>query len=231
MLRRAHRWVGRVGNGLGRLLDLLCSLLGDGPLGDGRLLGDCLRGGGHLGDGGLDGRLLGGELLGDDGLLGGGLLGGDLLLHNDVVLDAERLGEGECARVRRGRRDDDDPGVQTRTSAMMRREGGDDHARMREAQASDSLAMATRPAKIRLICLRRFFFLHDFDTSSSTSMCRLSGGLETVLAGAGFSISLAASSATASSATGAAAADTADLMAASSVANSSATTASSEAAS
>ena len=123
---------------------------------------------------------------------------------------------------------------------MMRREDGDDHARMREAQASDSLAMATRPAKIRLICLRRFFFLHDFDSSSSTSMCRLSGGLETVLAGAGFSISLAASSATASSATGAssatasAAADTsaaADLMVASSVADSSATTASSEAAS
>ena len=76
---------------------------------------------------------------------------------------------------------------------MMRREDGDDHARMKEAKASDSLAMATSPAKIRLICLRRFFFLHDFDSSSSTSMCRLSGGLETVLAGAGFSISLAAS--------------------------------------
>ena len=29
MLRRAHRWVGRVGNGLGRLLDLLGSLLGE----------------------------------------------------------------------------------------------------------------------------------------------------------------------------------------------------------
>ena len=86
---------------------------------------------------------------------------------------------------------------------MMRREGGDDHARMKEAKASDSLAMATSPAKTRLICLRRFFFLHDFDSSSSTSMCRLSGTagsgvLETVLAGAGFSISLAASSATAS---------------------------------
>merc|ERR1712091_629572 len=64
MLRRAHRWVGRVGNGLGRLLDLLGSLLGDGRLGDGRLLG-----GGHLGGGGLDGRLLGGGgLLGDGGL-------------------------------------------------------------------------------------------------------------------------------------------------------------------
>ena len=69
MLRRAHRWVGRVGNGLGRLLDLLGSLLGDG--------------------------LLGGGLLGDDGLLGGGLLGGGLLLHDDVVLDAARLREGE----------------------------------------------------------------------------------------------------------------------------------------
>ena len=79
MLRRAHRWVGRVGNGLGRLLDLLGSLLGDGLLGDGRLLGDCLRGGGHLGGGGLDGRLL----------------GGGLLLHNDVVVDAARLREGE----------------------------------------------------------------------------------------------------------------------------------------
>ena len=78
MLRRAHRWVGRVGNGLGRLLDLLGSLLGDGLLGDGRLLGDCLRGGVHLGGGGLDGRL-----------------GGGLLLHNDVVVDAARLREGE----------------------------------------------------------------------------------------------------------------------------------------
>ena len=94
MLRRAHRWVGRVGNGLGRLLDLLGSLLGDGLLGDGRLLGDCLRGGGHLGGGGLDGRLLGGGLLGDDGLLGGGLPGDGLLLHDDVV-DAARLREGE----------------------------------------------------------------------------------------------------------------------------------------
>ena len=64
MLRRAHRWVGRVGNGLGRLLDLLGSLVGDG-------------------------------LLGDGGLLGGGLLGGGLLLHNDVVVDAARLREGE----------------------------------------------------------------------------------------------------------------------------------------
>ena len=91
MLRRAHRWVGRVGNGLGRLLDLLGSLLGDGLLGDGRL-GDGRRGGGHRG---LDGRLLGGELLGDDGLLGGSLLSGGLLLHNDVVVDAARLREGE----------------------------------------------------------------------------------------------------------------------------------------
>ena len=90
MLRRAHRWVGRVGNGLGRLLDLLGSLLGDGLLGDGRLLG-----GGHLGGGGLDGRLLGGGLLGDDGLLGGGLPGDGLLLHDDVVVDAARLREGE----------------------------------------------------------------------------------------------------------------------------------------
>ena len=96
MLRRAHRWVGRVGNGLGRLLDLLGSLLGDGLLGDGRLLGGGLLGdGGHLGGGGLDGRLLGGGLLGDDGLLGGGLLSGGLLLHNDVVVDAARLREGE----------------------------------------------------------------------------------------------------------------------------------------
>lgn len=69
MLRRAHRWVGRVGNGLGRLLDLLGSLLGDGLRGDGRL--------------------------GDDGLLGGGLPGDGLLLHNDVVVDAARLREGE----------------------------------------------------------------------------------------------------------------------------------------
>ena len=96
MLRRAHRWVGRVGNGLGRLLDLLGSLLGDGlHLGDGRLGDGRLLGGGHLGGGGLDGRLLGGGLLGDDGLLGGGLLGGGLLLHNDVVVDAARLREGE----------------------------------------------------------------------------------------------------------------------------------------
>ena len=80
MLRRAHRWVGRVGNGLGRLLDLLGSLLGDDLLGDGRL-GDCLRGGGHLGGGGL----------------GGGLLGGG-------GLDAARLGEGrtrKCAETGR----------------------------------------------------------------------------------------------------------------------------------
>ena len=59
MLRRAHRWVGRVGNGLGRLLDLLGSLLGDDLLGDGRLLGDCLHGGGLLGGGGLDAARLG----------------------------------------------------------------------------------------------------------------------------------------------------------------------------
>ena len=84
MLRRAHHRVGRVGNGLGHLLDLLGSLLGDG-----------LHGGGHLGGGGLDGRLLGGGLLSDDGLLGGGLLSGGLLLHNDVVVDAARLREGE----------------------------------------------------------------------------------------------------------------------------------------
>ena len=55
----AHRWVGRVGNGLGRLLDLLGNLLGDDLLGDGRLLGDCLRGGGLLGGGGLDAARLG----------------------------------------------------------------------------------------------------------------------------------------------------------------------------
>ena len=43
----------------------------------------------------LGGDLLGGGLLGDDGLLGGGLLSGSLLLHNDVVVDAARLREGE----------------------------------------------------------------------------------------------------------------------------------------
>ena len=95
MLRCARRWVGRVGNGLGRLLDLVGILLGDNLLGDGRLLGDCLRGGGHLGGGGLGGRLLGGGLLGDDGLVGGGFPGYGLLLHDDVVVDAARLREGE----------------------------------------------------------------------------------------------------------------------------------------
>ena len=48
MLRRAHRWVGRVGNGLGRLLDLLGGGLGGGLLGDDGLLGGGLLGGGLL---------------------------------------------------------------------------------------------------------------------------------------------------------------------------------------
>ena len=90
------------------------------------LLGGGL-GGSLLGGRLLRGGLLGGRLLGV--LLVGGGLGGERLggsgLGGDVVLYAARLGEGECAGVPRDRRDDDDPGVRTLTSAP-RCEGGDD---------------------------------------------------------------------------------------------------------
>ena len=88
----AHRRVSSCGAGSAcRMRGRLGGRLGGGGLGGGGLL----RGGGHLAGGGLDGRLLGGGHLGDDGLLGGGLLSGGLLLHDDVVLDAARLREGE----------------------------------------------------------------------------------------------------------------------------------------